>query len=62
MVNIDGYTEPGRDRGRYYSMLVPINHLGNKIKHIDIYVEKLERCYNVKNYPLRLCYYICNIF
>ena len=42
VVNIDEYTEPGCDRGRYYSMLVPNSHLGNKIKHIDIYVGNLN--------------------
>ena len=41
-VNIDRYTEPGRVRGRYYSMLVPITYLRNKIKYIDIYVVNLN--------------------
>ena len=39
---IDRYTEPGRVRGRCYSMLVPIIYLSNKIKNIGIYVENLN--------------------
>ena len=41
-VNVDRYTEPGRVRGRYYSMLVPIIHLRNEIKYIDVYVVNLN--------------------
>ena len=51
-VNVDRYTKPGRVRGRYYSMLVPIIYLRIKIKYIDIYVENLNVGNNVKNYEL----------
>ena len=41
-VNIERHTGPERVRSRYYSMLVPIICLRNKIKNIDIYVENLN--------------------
>ena len=52
VVNMDGYTEPRRVRGRYYSMLVPISHLRNEIKYIDVYAVNLDVGNNVKNYEL----------